>query len=98
MAWEIGEEITRQQNEKGWGKSIVEILSKELQKEFPGVQDFSARNLWLMRSFYIEYSQNAILHPSGAEIQSLNLKPVVSENGCLVLPTLLADIGCKNNK
>ncbi|MDR1541633.1 MAG: DUF1016 N-terminal domain-containing protein [Clostridiales bacterium] len=35
---EIGEEITRQQEEKGWGKSIVDVLSKELQEEFPGVQ------------------------------------------------------------
>jgi predicted nuclease of restriction endonuclease-like (RecB) superfamily len=68
MYWEIGEEITRQQNEKGWGKSIVDILSKELQKEFPGVQGFSARNLWLMRSFYIEYSGVANLQPSVAEI------------------------------
>jgi hypothetical protein len=38
LYWEIGEEITRQQNEKGWGKSVVEVLAKELQKEFPGVK------------------------------------------------------------
>ena len=57
LYWEMGEEINNQQKEKGWGKSIVEILSKELQKEFPGVQGFSARNLWLMRNFYLEYSQ-----------------------------------------
>ena len=97
LYWEIGEEITHQQNEKGWGKSIVEILSKELQKEFPGVQGFSARNLWLMRSFYIEYSQSAILHPSGAEIQNLKLNPLGAENGCVSLPALLADIGWKKN-
>ena len=68
LYWEIGEEINRQQTEKGWGKSIVEVLSKELQKEFPGVQGFSARNLWLMRNFYIEYSQSPILQPMVAEI------------------------------
>ena len=32
LYWEIGEEIDRQQREKGWGKSIITILSKELQK------------------------------------------------------------------
>lgn len=58
LYWEIGEEIDYLQREKGWGKSIVEVLSKELQKEFPGVAGFSARNLWLMRGFYVEYSQN----------------------------------------
>lgn len=33
LYWEIGEEIYRQQQEKGWGKSIVQVLSVELQKE-----------------------------------------------------------------
>ena len=28
----IGQEIYNQQQEKGWGKSIVEVLSKELKK------------------------------------------------------------------
>jgi hypothetical protein len=38
---EIGKEINRKQREQGWGKSVVEVLAKELQKEFPGVQGFS---------------------------------------------------------
>lgn len=32
LYWKIGEEIYRQQQENGWGKSIVQVLSKELQK------------------------------------------------------------------
>ena len=68
LYWEIGSEIERQQREQGWGKSVVEYLAKELQKEFPGIKGFSTRNLWRMRTFYIEYSQNAILPPLVAEI------------------------------
>ncbi|MDR1572208.1 MAG: DUF1016 N-terminal domain-containing protein [Clostridiales Family XIII bacterium] len=95
--------------EKGWGKSVVEVLSKELQKEFPGVQGFSTRNLRLMRSFYIEYSQNTILpsimaktekpdmHPTGAEIQKANLHPAGAEIHGASLPPLLAEIGWKKN-
>jgi predicted nuclease of restriction endonuclease-like (RecB) superfamily len=83
LYWEIGEEIERQQREQGWGKSVVEVLAKELQKEFPGIQGFSARNLWLMRSFFVEYSQSAFLQPSVAEIktphQKPNLQPMVSD-------------------
>ena len=44
LYWEIGEEIYRQQQENGWGKSIVQVLSKELQKEFPGTKGYSAAN------------------------------------------------------
>jgi predicted nuclease of restriction endonuclease-like (RecB) superfamily len=79
LYWEIGEEIDRQQREQGWGKSVIEILSKELQKEFPGVQGFSTRNLWRMKNFYIEYSQNTILPPMVAEIQRPILPPLVAE-------------------
>jgi predicted nuclease of restriction endonuclease-like (RecB) superfamily len=79
LYWEIGEEIDRQQRERGWGKSIVEVLAKELQKEFPGVQGFSARNLWLMRNFYVEYSPASNLQPMVAEIQNTILPPLVAE-------------------
>ncbi|MDR2610234.1 MAG: PDDEXK nuclease domain-containing protein [Clostridiales Family XIII bacterium] len=68
LYWEIGEEIDRQQREQGWGNSVVEILAKELQREFPGVKGFSARNLWLMRNFYLEYAYATNLQPLVAEI------------------------------
>jgi predicted nuclease of restriction endonuclease-like (RecB) superfamily len=85
LYWEIGEEIDRQQREKGWGKSIVEILAKELQKEFPGVQGFSARNIWRMRNLYLAYSQKS------------NLQPMVAESQKAILPPLVAEIGWSHN-
>lgn len=68
LYWGIGQEIYNQQQEKGWGKSIVELLAKELKKEFPDVQGFSARNLWRMRNLYVEYKDSEILPPLVAEI------------------------------
>jgi predicted nuclease of restriction endonuclease-like (RecB) superfamily len=65
---EIGKSIVEKQEYLGWGKSIVENLAKDLQNEFPGMQGFSARNLWLMRSFYLEYKDNKKLQPLVAEI------------------------------
>ena len=35
LYWEIGEEIYKQQQEKRMGKSIVRVLSRELQKRIP---------------------------------------------------------------
>jgi len=68
LYWEIGEEINNQQSEQGWGKSIVEVLASELQKEFPGVRGFSSANLWRMRNFYLTYHQNEKLAPMVREI------------------------------
>lgn len=65
---EIGRSIVEKQEQLGWGKSIIENLSKDLQNEFPGTQGFSARNLWLIRSFYLEYKDDKKLQPLVAEI------------------------------
>jgi predicted nuclease of restriction endonuclease-like (RecB) superfamily len=68
LYWGIGEEIYNQQQEKGWGKSIVEVLSNEIQKEFPEVKGFSASNLWRMRNFYLTYKDIENLAPLVREI------------------------------
>ena len=60
--------INERQKEYTWGKSVVELLAKDLQKEFPGIKGFSASNLWRMRIFYQEYYQNPKLAPLVREI------------------------------
>ena len=55
LYWWLGKTITEKQARLGWGKSIVEQLSKDLQKTFDGRSGFSAQNLWYMRQFYLEY-------------------------------------------
>lgn len=85
LYWEIGGIIEHKQREQGWGKSVVEVLSKELQKEFPGAKGYTARNLWFMRQFYAEYSGMT------------NLKPMVSDLSNSKLPPLVADISWTKN-
>lgn len=68
LYWEIGKRITEQQTALGWGKSVVENLSRDIQKEFPGIQGFGVRNMWDMARFYAEYQSNEILQPLVAEI------------------------------
>lgn len=72
LYWEMGEEIYKQQQEKGWGKSIVQILAQELQKEFPGAKGYSAANLWRMRNFYLTYRKSEKLAPLVREISWSN--------------------------
>lgn len=52
LYWSIGKTIAEKQQQYNWGKSIVETLSKDLQKEFVGVKGFSSQNLWYMRQFF----------------------------------------------
>ena len=63
LYWDIGRSITEKQQSLGWGKSVVETLSEDLQKEFPGMSGFGKSNLWSMAQFYAEYHDSKILQP-----------------------------------
>jgi predicted nuclease of restriction endonuclease-like (RecB) superfamily len=68
LYWDIGKSIVEKQQQHKWGKSVVENLAADLQKEFAGASGYSARNLWYMRTFYDQYKQNEKLQPMVAEI------------------------------
>src|SRR3989338_5692258 len=60
LYWQVGKGIVHQQEREGWGRSVIEQVAKDIQKSFPGVEGFSSRNLWRMRSFYIAYKKENI--------------------------------------
>ncbi len=60
--------IVEKQQELGWGKSVVETLSRDVQQEFPSVTGFSPRNLWDMKRFYEQYADHENLRQRVAEI------------------------------
>ncbi len=68
LYWEVGKRITEQQTALGWGKSVVENLSRDIQKEFPGIKGFGVSNMWDMARFYAEYQSDEILQPLVGEI------------------------------
>ncbi|MCG8409960.1 MAG: PDDEXK nuclease domain-containing protein [Bacteroidales bacterium] len=53
--FEIGKIIVENQKKHNWGKSIVDTLSKDINKVVDGVKGYSSQNLWRMRQFYLEY-------------------------------------------
>jgi predicted nuclease of restriction endonuclease-like (RecB) superfamily len=68
LYWHIGKAIIEKQNQFGWGKSVVELLSNDLRRMYPEVSGFSARNLWDMRRLYEEYKDYLFLRQLVAEI------------------------------
>ena len=68
LYWDIGRMIEKRQKGSTWGRSVVERLAGDLQKEFPGVKGFSTQNLWYMRQFYRAYNGNKKLQPLVGEI------------------------------
>ena len=68
LYWDLGKMISEKQKEKGWGKSVVENLARDLKHEFPGQRGFSEANLWFMVRFYKDYQGDAILQSLTREI------------------------------
>ncbi len=52
--WNIGKELSRH---SGYGKAVVERLSRDLRMRFSGIRGYSAVNLWYMKRFYETYPQ-----------------------------------------
>ncbi len=68
LYWNIGKLIVEKQQGETWGQSIAERLAADVRQEFPGIQGFSARNIWYMRNFYLAYNHSQKLQPLVAEI------------------------------
>ncbi|OHD98039.1 MAG: hypothetical protein A3E21_02400 [Sulfurimonas sp. RIFCSPHIGHO2_12_FULL_36_9] len=68
LYWEIGKEIITKQEALGWGKSVVEQMSKDLITEFGEKSGYSSSNLWRMRIFYLSYQDSEKLAQAVREI------------------------------
>lgn len=80
LYWDIGKTIVTRQKKEGWGRSVVERLSKDIRREFPDIKGFSASNLWRMRTFYLEwaYSRENLAQPA-RELGGNKLPQVAAE-------------------
>lgn len=78
LYWLTGRDIAIKQKQEGWGNTVIEQIAKDLSQEFPGVQGFSARNLWRMRAFYLTYPDTGEFLPQAvAEIKEPRLPDTI---------------------
>nr|WP_302448460.1 DUF1016 N-terminal domain-containing protein [Eubacterium ramulus] len=55
LYWAIGEYVSKQVDENGWGKSTVKALSEYILSREPGIRGYSSQNIWRMKQFYETY-------------------------------------------
>jgi predicted nuclease of restriction endonuclease-like (RecB) superfamily len=60
LYWDIGRGIVEKQQVLGWGESVIDRLSSDLQDAFPRTSGFSPRNMRDMKRFYLAYSDESI--------------------------------------
>lgn len=57
LYWHLGREILEKEKNSGWGKKLIEELSRDLLSEFPNVKGFSRDNLYRIRQWVLFYTQ-----------------------------------------
>jgi predicted nuclease of restriction endonuclease-like (RecB) superfamily len=74
LYWDIGRAIVEKQQLLGWGESVIDRLSTDLQDAFPRTTGFSPRNMRDMKRFYLAYSDESIWRQPVAKLsKSLSL-------------------------
>ena len=56
--WQMGRDLVQKKAEERWGAGVVEQVSLDLQREFPESTNFSVRNLWYMKQWFLFYTEN----------------------------------------
>lgn len=51
LYWKLGKMISDAQHKEGWGAKVIDRVSLDLQKTFPGMKGFSASNIKYMKRF-----------------------------------------------
>ncbi|GAB6270561.1 MAG: PDDEXK nuclease domain-containing protein [Smithella sp.] len=74
LYWDIGCGIVEKQQTLGWGDSIVEMVSADLQKAFPGAFGFSPQNVWRMLQFFRTYTDSLFLSQAVRELEKKGRK------------------------
>jgi predicted nuclease of restriction endonuclease-like (RecB) superfamily len=70
LYWDIGRAIVEKQRVLGWGESVIDRVSMDLQKAFPATTGFSPRNLRDMKRFYLAYADETIWRQVVAKLES----------------------------
>jgi predicted nuclease of restriction endonuclease-like (RecB) superfamily len=81
----------------GWGKTVVEELASDVQKDFPGIDGFSPRNIWRMRALYLAWVRS---EPSPVAVDKQGRKKLpraVADLERQFLPQPVAEIPWEHN-
>lgn len=82
LYWSIGQDIVARQQTEGWGKAVIEKLAADIQSAFPGLEGFSANNIWRMRAFYLAYTSKNLAPPvqeTASKTRNTKLAPPVQD-------------------
>jgi predicted nuclease of restriction endonuclease-like (RecB) superfamily len=95
LYWNIGQYVSEKVERDGWGKGVVEQLSKYIVSENPSIKGFSARNIWRMKQFYDTYIENEKLSALLTEISWTNHLHILAKTKTIEEKSYYLDLAAK---
>lgn len=97
----IGRYVSLNSREGFWGTGAITTISRQLQKELPGLRGFSASNIKNMRQFYEEWEPAINRQPMAGDMQPTNQQADVNEVNSNILlflnrPPLAGDLSTED--
>ncbi|MFH0879914.1 MAG: PDDEXK nuclease domain-containing protein [Lentisphaerota bacterium] len=92
LYWDIGGGIVEKQQTLGWGDSVVELVSSDLRRAFPGSSGFSPQNVWRMLQFYRTHTDKLFLSQAVREWEKKGQKTPSPEELSQLVRELIAAV------
>lgn len=84
----IGKYVSENSRKGFWGKSAIEFISKQLQKELPGLRGFSANSLKNMRKFYENWTMLDATIPLSSYNSTITNVEIEDDNSTIAIVEL----------
>jgi predicted nuclease of restriction endonuclease-like (RecB) superfamily len=68
LYWSVGRDILAEQQQRGWGAKVIDLLAADLRSAFPELKGFSPRNLKYMRALAEAYPDEQFVQQVVAQI------------------------------
>ena len=92
LYFKIGKLLSEKTTNANWGDKVLDTISNDLQKEFPGLRGFSRSNLANMKQFYSAYSTVETIQDKRNEIvKNTKKKQLIQSPTGLIFPYFIGD-------
>lgn len=82
--WQLGRDLVLRKAEEHWGAGVVEQLSLDLKAAFPNEKGFGALNLWMMKRWYLFYTEKINKEVSTEKLHQLGKELYSTDNEKLI--------------
>ena len=97
MYYEIGQYLSKKVNAGEYGEGVISKIANKIKEQYPTLNGFSKRNLYLMIQFYEIYKDNQKVRTLSAQLSWSNNLLIIQETKTFEAKEFYIHLCLKNN-